>query len=73
MMPVILNEAGLVDCSKTCTKTEKEKCIHHDAFRRNPKNVGGLGLCFKLKGETIPNLQYNSEYHYYHSEEGGKV
>jgi hypothetical protein len=72
-MTVILNEAGLVDCSKTCTKEEREKCIHHGAFRRNPRDVGGLGLCFKLiNRKTIPNLQYNSEFHYYHSEEGGQ-
>jgi hypothetical protein len=66
-MTVILNVAGLVDCSKTCTKEERKICIHCDAFRRNHKDVGGLGECFKLKDRPIPNLKYNNEFHYYHT------
>jgi hypothetical protein len=72
-MTVILNKVGNIDCSQTCSKEEREVCIHCDAFRRNPKTLGGLGECFKLKGKAIPNLQYNSEFHYYHAEEGGNA
>lgn len=32
------------DCSK-CDK----KCIHKDAYRRLPEEIGGLGLCKNLK------------------------
>lgn len=33
-----------------CRKCEKrEKCIHANAIRRLSKNIGGLGLCPKLK------------------------
>ena len=31
------------DCSKC-----EHKCIHANAFRRLPREVGGLGLCKKL-------------------------
>ena len=31
------------DCSKC-----KSKCIHVNAFRRLPREVGGLGLCKNL-------------------------
>ena len=32
---------------------KKEKCIHHDAYRRFPEIDGGLGLCPNLKnGDT---------------------
>lgn len=42
--PAVLNENGLVDCSKcNC-----DKCVHRDCMRRNPRNVGGLGECPRL-------------------------
>lgn len=34
------------DCSKC---SQKESCIHKDAYRRLPKEIGGLGLCKNLK------------------------
>jgi hypothetical protein len=33
---------------------EKESCIHCEAYRRMPIEVGGLGLCPKLKKGTDP-------------------
>lgn len=33
-----------------CLKCEmRDSCIHNGAFRRLPKEVGGLGLCKKLQ------------------------
>ena len=32
------------DCSKC-----KDTCIHKDAYRRLPREIGGLGLCKNLK------------------------
>lgn len=34
------------DCSK-CQR--KDDCIHRDAYRRLPEEIGGLGLCKNLK------------------------
>lgn len=34
------------DCSKC-----KEICIHKDAYRRLPTEIGGLGLCKNLKNK----------------------
>ena len=34
------------DCSKC-----KDICIHKDAYRRLPTEIGGLGLCKNLKKE----------------------
>jgi len=33
---------------------DKINCIHKDAFRRMPKEIGGLGLCPKLKDGADP-------------------
>ena len=42
--PAVLNENGLVDCSKcNC-----DRCVHRNCMRRNPRNVGGLGECPRL-------------------------
>ena len=38
------------DCLKC---SQKESCIHKDAYRRLPKEVGGLGLCKNLKDGKI--------------------
>lgn len=57
---VILNDWGGVDCRKTCTADKREKCIHFDCFRAHPREVGGAGECYKLKGGEIPDLVYNS-------------
>ena len=40
---------------KGCDK--KLDCIHKDAFRRMPKEIGGLGLCPKLKDNTDPCME----------------
>lgn len=32
-----------------CPECKNEKCIHRDAFRRMPREIGGLGLCPNLK------------------------
>lgn len=34
-----------------CTKCTKESCIHRKAYRRMPKEVGGLGECPNLKAK----------------------
>ena len=39
--PAVLTERGLIDCRDCDNKT----CIHRDCMRRNPEEVGGLGLC----------------------------
>lgn len=31
-----------------CPKCDKKDCIHRDAYRRMPKEVGGLGECPRL-------------------------
>ncbi len=41
----VLNEYGLVDC-RDCPAAGD--CTHRDAFRRNPRTVGGLALCPRL-------------------------
>ena len=33
-----------------CSTCDYEPCIHREAYRRLPVEVGGLGLCFRLKG-----------------------
>ena len=38
-----------VDCLKSCTKEEREACIHCECFRRIEKAYGGLALCPLLK------------------------
>jgi hypothetical protein len=58
---VEMNGWGGVDCRKTCTEEERKACIHFDCMRAHPKDVGGAGECFKLKGKTIPNLVWDSE------------
>ena len=30
----------------------KNSCIHHDAFRRLPKEIGGLGLCENIQKDS---------------------
>ena len=32
-----------------CSECDRENCIHREAFRRMPVEVGGLGLCPTLK------------------------
>ena len=39
------------DCSKC-----KNICIHKDAYRRLPTEIGGLGLCKNLKRNKSINL-----------------
>ena len=40
--------ADYIECD--CSKCQhKETCIHKDAYRRLPEEVGGLGLCKNLK------------------------
>lgn len=34
-----------------CSECDNEQCIHRNAFRAQPRIMGGLGLCPKLKGE----------------------
>lgn len=43
--PAILTKNGLVECRDCPIKAE---CPHHEAMRRNPEEVGGLGLCPRL-------------------------
>lgn len=45
---VKLNEHGLV----ICTHCSNKDCPHREAMRRNPVEVGGLGLCPKLAQKT---------------------
>lgn len=33
-----------------CSKCRRENCIHREAYRCMPTEVGGLGLCPNLKG-----------------------
>jgi len=40
-----------LDCDK------KADCIHKDAFRRMPREIGGLALCPKLKENTDPKRE----------------
>lgn len=46
LKPAVLNEHGMVDCRECPVKGG---CLHYNAMRRNPENVGGLGLCPRLK------------------------
>ena len=46
LKPAVLNEHGMVECRECPIKGE---CLHYAAMRRNPENVGGLGLCPRLK------------------------
>lgn len=40
-----------IDCSKCkCSNCDYEPCIHREAYRRLPVEVGGLGLCPRLRG-----------------------
>lgn len=32
-----------------CTNCDRQGCVHRGAFRRLPKDEGGLGLCYNLK------------------------
>ena len=32
-----------------CCRCEREECIHREAYRRLPQEIGGLGLCPNLK------------------------
>lgn len=43
--PAEINEFGVVICAGCSEKS----CPHRDAHRRNPRQVGGLGLCPRLK------------------------
>lgn len=43
--PAVLTKNGLVECRDCPIKAE---CPHHEAMRRNPEEVGGLGLCPRL-------------------------
>ena len=45
--PVVINQYGCVDCSKC----NVQNCVHRDCMRRNPTDVGGLGLCPRLNVE----------------------
>ena len=45
--PAVINEFGCVDCYNC----PAEKCVHRDCMRRNPTDVGGLGLCPRLNVE----------------------
>ena len=55
--PAVLNENGLVDCSKcNC-----DKCVHRDCMRRNPRNVGGLGECPRLDNGIVSEAQKMAE------------
>ena len=45
--PAVINEFGCVDCCNCPV----DKCVHKDCMRRNPTNVGGLGLCPRLNVE----------------------
>ena len=47
-VPAVLNEHGLVDCHDC---PSKDTCIHYGSMRRNPTEVGGLGLCPRLKAK----------------------
>lgn len=53
LTPAVLNEHGCVDC-RNCTL----ECKHRECMRRNPTDIGGLGLCprldVKLKVEEEP-------------------
>ena len=42
------------DCSKC-----KNICIHKDAYRRLPTEIGGLGLCKNLKKKQEMNHLFN--------------
>lgn len=42
----IINNEYIRSCD--CSHCDKQ-CIHKDAFRRLPTDIGGLGLCEKLK------------------------
>ncbi len=44
LKPAVITENGLVNCRNCPVKD----CVHEDAYRRNPQNVGGLGLCPRL-------------------------
>lgn len=44
-VPAIINEHGCVDCSKC----NAQNCPHRECFRRNPRNVGGIAECPRLK------------------------
>lgn len=55
--PAVLNENGLVDCSKcNC-----DKCVHRNCMRRNPRNVGGLGECPRLDNGIVSEAQKVAE------------
>ena len=55
--PAVLNENGLVDCSKC----NRDKCVHRDCMRRNPRNVGGLGECPRLDNGIVSEAQKVAE------------
>ncbi len=57
LTPAILNAHGCVDC-RGCAVAE---CVHRDAMRRNPRNVGGLGLCPRLN--VKPTTQTDTDKH----------
>jgi len=41
-----------------CPKCDlKESCIHNEAYRRMPKEIGGLALCPKLNNHTDPKRE----------------
>ena len=55
--PAVLNENGLVDCSKcNC-----DRCVHRNCMRRNPRNVGGLGECPRLDNGVVSEAQKMAE------------
>lgn len=55
--PAVLNENGLVDCSKcNC-----DKCVHRNCMRRNPRKVGGLGECPRLDNGIMGEAQKMAE------------
>ena len=43
-----LNRAYCPNCN------DRKQCIHNEAYRRLPKECGGLGLCPRLKDDTDP-------------------
>ena len=42
-----------------CTECAREDCIHREAYRRLPLEVGGLSLCPNLKGKNKLNSKEN--------------
>jgi len=52
---IYTRRCNCTDCNK------KADCTHKDAYRRMPKEIGGLALCPKLKDNTDPVWRKDDE------------